>query len=229
MTVWISRRSDADVNAEVARSRSADGVLAGISLAVKDNVDVAGSADHRGVPRVRVSPPTRRRVGRGTARGRRRRGRQDQSRPVRHRASSAPGRPTAPCPTVAAPSSSAAVPVRGPRSRWRPGRPTSPSAPTPPDRDGSPRDCRASSASNRPLGVVSTDGVVPACESYDCVTIFARDLELANRAMGVMAAGAPDRAVACRHPARGAAGAGRGGARRAARLDASGRRRSPPR
>jgi allophanate hydrolase len=43
------------------------------------------------------------------------------------------------------------------------------------------------------LGVVSTDGVVPACESYDCVTIFAADLELANRAMGVMAAGAVDR------------------------------------
>ena len=43
------------------------------------------------------------------------------------------------------------------------------------------------------VGVVSTDGVVPACESYDCVTIFARDLELANRAMGVMAAGARQR------------------------------------
>ncbi len=43
------------------------------------------------------------------------------------------------------------------------------------------------------LGVISTDGVVPACESYDCVTIFAPNLELANRAMGVMAAGARDR------------------------------------
>ena len=43
------------------------------------------------------------------------------------------------------------------------------------------------------VGVVGTDGVVPACESYDCVTIFARDLELANRAMGVLAAGAPNR------------------------------------
>jgi allophanate hydrolase len=39
------------------------------------------------------------------------------------------------------------------------------------------------------LGVISTDGVVPACESYDCVTIFASHLELANHAMGVMAAG----------------------------------------
>jgi allophanate hydrolase len=43
------------------------------------------------------------------------------------------------------------------------------------------------------LGVIRTDGVVPACESYDCVTIFAPNLELANRAMGVMAAGAGQR------------------------------------
>lgn len=44
------------------------------------------------------------------------------------------------------------------------------------------------------VGVISTEGVVPACRSYDCVTIFARDLALADRAMGVLAAGAPDRA-----------------------------------
>ncbi|PYE18078.1 allophanate hydrolase [Williamsia limnetica] len=37
------------------------------------------------------------------------------------------------------------------------------------------------------LGVVSTAGVVPACASYDCVTVLARDLDLANRAMGAMA------------------------------------------
>ncbi|MQY23204.1 Allophanate hydrolase [Nocardia sp. RB20] len=38
------------------------------------------------------------------------------------------------------------------------------------------------------VGVVSTEGVVPACRSYDCVTIFAADIHLANRAMGVLAA-----------------------------------------
>ncbi len=37
------------------------------------------------------------------------------------------------------------------------------------------------------LGVVSTDGVVPACASYDCVTIFARDLTTADAAMAAMA------------------------------------------
>ncbi|BBY16852.1 allophanate hydrolase [Mycolicibacterium litorale] len=36
-------------------------------------------------------------------------------------------------------------------------------------------------------GVVPTDGVVPACRSYDCVTVFARDLDTADAAMGVLA------------------------------------------
>src|ERR1700743_7798 len=39
-------------------------------------------------------------------------------------------------------------------------------------------------------GVVPTDGVVPACRSYDCVTILARDIDTADIAMGVMAGGA---------------------------------------
>lgn len=39
-------------------------------------------------------------------------------------------------------------------------------------------------------GVVPTDGVVPACRSYDCVTVFARDIDTADAAMGVMAGGA---------------------------------------
>jgi allophanate hydrolase len=42
--------------------------------------------------------------------------------------------------------------------------------------------------------VVSTDGVVPACESYDCVSLFALNLDVANLAMAVMAGGAGDRA-----------------------------------
>ena len=43
------------------------------------------------------------------------------------------------------------------------------------------------------LGVVSTAGVVPACASYDCVTIFARDLATAQDAMAAMSCGAPQR------------------------------------
>jgi allophanate hydrolase len=38
-------------------------------------------------------------------------------------------------------------------------------------------------------GVVPTDGVVPACRSYDCVTVFARDLDTADAAIGAMAGG----------------------------------------
>jgi allophanate hydrolase len=36
-------------------------------------------------------------------------------------------------------------------------------------------------------GVVPTDGVVPACRSYDCVSVFARDLDTADAAIAVMA------------------------------------------
>ena len=37
------------------------------------------------------------------------------------------------------------------------------------------------------LGVLSTEGVVPACRSWDTATIFARDLATAELAMGIMA------------------------------------------
>ncbi|KLI06237.1 allophanate hydrolase [Mycolicibacterium conceptionense] len=43
------------------------------------------------------------------------------------------------------------------------------------------------------IGLVSTEGVVPACASYDCVTIFAADLSTAQSAIAVMSAGAPQR------------------------------------
>lgn len=39
------------------------------------------------------------------------------------------------------------------------------------------------------LNLVSTAGVVPACRSWDAVTIFARDLATAELAMGIMAGG----------------------------------------
>ena len=40
------------------------------------------------------------------------------------------------------------------------------------------------------VGVVPTDGVVPACRSWDCVTVFARDLPTAEVAAGVLVGGA---------------------------------------
>lgn len=41
------------------------------------------------------------------------------------------------------------------------------------------------------LGLVPKDGVVPACPSYDCVTVLAADLDLARRALAVMTAPGP--------------------------------------
>lgn len=38
------------------------------------------------------------------------------------------------------------------------------------------------------LGLVPKDGVVPACASYDCVTVLAPDLDLARRTLSVMTA-----------------------------------------
>jgi allophanate hydrolase len=38
-------------------------------------------------------------------------------------------------------------------------------------------------------GLVSNDGVVPACASIDCVSVFATDVELADRVLAVMAGG----------------------------------------
>ncbi|AFR50983.1 allophanate hydrolase [Gordonia sp. KTR9] len=45
------------------------------------------------------------------------------------------------------------------------------------------------------LGLVSTRGLVPACRSWDAVTIMARDLDTANSAMAQMAGGANARPV----------------------------------
>lgn len=49
------------------------------------------------------------------------------------------------------------------------------------------------------FGVVPVVGVVPACRSYDCVTVFARDLDTAEAAIGVMAK-ADERSTTRRFP-----------------------------
>ena len=83
MTVWITRRPDAEV-ADRARRR-AEGALAGVRLAVKDNVDVAGLPTTAACPEFAYHTRARRSGRGGTAGGRRGRRRQDQPRPVRHR------------------------------------------------------------------------------------------------------------------------------------------------
>lgn len=50
------------------------------------------------------------------------------------------------------------------------------------------------------IGLVSTKGVVPACRSYDCVTVFARTLHQARAAFAVMQGGDGTRAWPCDAP-----------------------------
>jgi allophanate hydrolase len=192
MTVWISRRDDVDVEAELARSQLGDGVLAGLRLAVKDNVDAAGLPTTAGCPEFAYRPD------------------QDAASVAALRAAGAVvvGK------TNLDQFATGLVGTRSPygavsdsrRPDYISGGSSSGSAVAVAtgeadigigtDTAGSgrvPAGLQAIVGIKPTVGVVSTDGVVPACESYDCVTIFARDLETANRAMGVMAAGAPQR------------------------------------
>ncbi|MGB3233412.1 MAG: allophanate hydrolase [Mycobacterium sp.] len=192
MTVWINRRPDAEVAAELEESLGAAGVLAGIRLAVKDNVDVAGLPTTAGCPEFAYMP-------------------ERDARPV------AVLRAAGAVPVGKTNLDQFATGLVGTRSPFgvvpdsrRPefisGGSSSGSAVAVAtgvadiaigtDTAGSgriPAALQGVAAIKPTVGVVSTAGVVPACESYDCVTIFARSLDLASRAMAVLAVGAADR------------------------------------
>ena len=180
MTVWISRRPDAEVAAELKRSQ---GPLAGVRLAVKDNVDAAGLPTTAACPEFAYRPQrdaavvTSLRAAGAVVVGKTN---LDQF---------ATGLVGTRSPYGAVPdsrrpefisggsSSGSAVAVATGEADIAIGTDTAGSGRVPAGLQGI-------------VGVISTDGVVPACESYDCVTIFGPNLELANLAMGVMAAGA---------------------------------------
>lgn len=189
MSVWIHRRPDGDVAADIA---TAAGPLAGLRLAVKDNVDVAGSPTTAGCPDFSYEPE------------------QDAAAVAALREAGAvvvgktnldqfatglvgTRSPYGVVENALRPgyvsggsSSGSAVAVATGAADIAIGTDTAGSGRVPAALHGI--------VGIKPtLGVVSTAGVVPACRSYDCVTIFAADLELAGRAMGVMAAGAPSR------------------------------------
>jgi allophanate hydrolase len=189
MTVWISRRPDADVAAEL---KASSGPLAGIRLAVKDNVDAAGLPTTAACPEFGYEPQ------------------RDSAVVAVLRAAGAvvvgktnldqfaTGLVGTRSPHGAVPdsrrpeyisggsSSGSAVAVATGEADIAIGTDTAGSGRVPAGLQGI--------VGIKPtLGVISTDGVVPACESYDCVTIFAANVELANRAMAVMASGAGDR------------------------------------
>ncbi|GKU36063.1 allophanate hydrolase [Mycobacterium montefiorense] len=192
MSVWICRRPDAELVTELAQSRSSRGTLAGMRLAVKDNIDVQGLPTTAACPEFAYQP--------------------DRDAPAVAALRAAGGvvigktnldqfatglvgtrSPYGVVPDSRRPShvsggssSGSAVAVACQEADIGVGTDTAGSGRVPAALQGL-------VAIKPTVGVISTDGVVPACESYDCLTIFARELALANRAMAVMAAGAPGR------------------------------------
>jgi allophanate hydrolase len=189
VTVWINRRPDADVAAERTQSR---GVLAGVRLAVKDNVDAAGLPTTAACPEFAYQPAhdaaavAALRAAGAVVIGK---SNLDQFATGLVGTRSPYGAVTdsrRPEFISGGSSSGSAVAVATGEADIAIGTDTAGSGRIPAGLQGI--------VGIKPtIGVISTDGVVPACESYDCVTIFAPDLELANRTMGVLAGGARNR------------------------------------
>ncbi|MFC9897304.1 allophanate hydrolase [Nocardia sp. NPDC127579] len=189
MTDWIHRRADTAVTAELA---TATGQLAGIRLAVKDNIDVAGLPTTAGCPEYAYLPG----VDAAAVAALRAHGATVVGKTNLDQFATGLVGTRSPFGTVenavrpgfvagGSSSGSAAAVARG-DADIAIGTDTAGSGRVPAALHGI--------VGIKPtVGVVSTAGVVPACRSYDCVTIFAADLRLAGRAMGLMAAGAPAR------------------------------------
>ncbi|SLE00874.1 Probable amidase [Mycobacteroides abscessus subsp. massiliense] len=184
MTVWIMRRPEDEIAAELAAS---SGPLAGVRLAVKDNVDVGGVPTTAACPEYAYVP--------------------DQDAPavaaLRAAGAVVVGKTNldqfatglvgtrSPYGAVSdsrrpeyisgGSSSGSAVAVATGQADIAIGTDTAGSGRVPAGLQGI--------VGIKPtVGVISTEGVVPACESYDCVTIFAPSLATANAAMAAMGA-----------------------------------------
>ena len=188
--VFISLRDEKDALAEaeaLAKKDAAQLPLYGVPVAVKDNIDVAGHADHRGLPGLLLYAGARFDGGRKTARGRRHHHRQDQSRPVRHRPrrralalrhsrQSDPRR-----------SRFRADRVRDRRSRFPPAWCRWRSAPIPRARGRVPAMLNNIVGLKPSLGLISNAGVVPACRTLDCISVFSLTVDDAMTALTAMA------------------------------------------
>ncbi|MCS3780338.1 allophanate hydrolase [Tsukamurella ocularis] len=183
--VFLALRPEADVAAEYAASLAAGGPLAGVVLAVKDNVDVAGLPTTAACPgyayrpEIDAAPVAALRAAGAVVLGKTNLDQfatglvgtrspygavRDSRRPDRISGGSSSGSAVA----VALDYADIAI-----------GTDTAGSGRVPAGLQGI--------VGIKPtIGAVSTDGVVPACASYDCVTVFARDVATASRAMAVM-------------------------------------------
>lgn len=186
---WIWRRPEVSVAADVLAARAGGGPLAGLRLAVKNNVDVAGVPTTAGCPGFADGPATHDApaVARLQAAGavvvgatnldQFATGLVGQRSP--YGAVRAAHRPTH---VSGGSSSGSAVAVATGEADLGIGTDTAGSGRVPAAFNGI--------VGIKPtLGTVSTEGVVPACRSYDAVTLFARDLPTAAAGMAAMAGG----------------------------------------
>lgn len=192
MAVWISRRPQADVEAALALSRAAAGPLAGVRLAVKDNVDVDGLPTTAACPEFTYQPAADApaiaalRAAGAVVLGKTNLDQFATGLVGTRSPYGAVSDSRRPDYISGGSSAGSAVAVALGEADIAIGTDTAGSGRVPAGLQGI--------VGIKPtVGVISTAGVVPACESYDCVTIFAADLELANRAMSAMASGAPGR------------------------------------
>lgn len=163
MTVWISRRPEADVGNELAESRSGPGLLAGIRLAVSDDIDVAGRATTAGCSEFADIPDSdAAAVAALRAEGAVLVGKTNLDQ-FATAVAVATGETDIAVSTDTAGSGLVAAGLQG-IVGIKPTR-----------------------------SVISHDDGVPTCESYDCSTIFAPGLRLADTATAVLAASAPGR------------------------------------
>ncbi|HET9073579.1 MAG TPA: allophanate hydrolase [Solirubrobacteraceae bacterium] len=211
MSVWISRREDAAVAAECAVS---SGPLAGMRLGVKDNIDVAGLPTTCACPAFAYAPTAdavavaRLRAAGATVVGKTNLDQFATGLVGTRSPYGAVADPRRPDYVSGGSSSGSAVAVSTAEVQLALGTDTAGSGRVPAAFCGV-YGLKAS------VGAVPVGGVVPACRSFDCVSIFAAELELGLAALAQLV---DDPAIAAAGRPAGAAGAadagGAAGARR---------------